>query len=400
MMFNKAVLALGISILPAAGAVKTVTLHKLPDEEFVSFFLERNALLEKHSDEREEFETRRNLRERKNGQLFASGKKENIVIDDYSNAQYYGIVEVGSPPQEFKVVYDTGSSNLWVPDKTCGCGGFVGHKSKFDAAKSSSYVEDGSPFEIMYGSGPVSGKFGIDTVTLADDLAVDSIHFGRISDTSGLGFGYLLGKFDGILGLGFQSISIDNVAPVFNAAVDQGVVKDPLFAFYLGDNAAGELTIGGYDESKFSGNLTTVKLSHEDYWQIDMDGVSCKGEQLDKKTSAIVDSGTSLIAMPKAQAEAVADAVGAKKMFTGQYTVDCDTVADLPDVVFAIDGKDYPLSSQEYVISAQGTCLLGIMGFEIPNGPQYILGDVFMRRYYTVFDEGNNQLMFGEAVKA
>lgn len=178
------------------------------------------------------------------------------------------------------------------------------------------------------------------------------------------------------------------------------MVADPVFAFYLGDNAAGELTIGGYDKSKFTGDLKTVKLSHEDYWQIDMDGLSCKGEQLDKKTSAIVDSGTSLIAMPKAQAESVSSALGAKKMFTGQYTVDCATVSDLPDVVFTIDGTDYPLSSSEYVISAQGTCLLGFMGFEIPNGPQYILGDVFMRRYYTIFDEGNNQVMFGEAVKA
>jgi hypothetical protein len=386
-----------LGVAPAAG-FKTVKLTKTPDEDFVGAFFERGELLRQRAEETTE---KRHLRDA-NGGLFledGKGKKEDVVIEDYANAQYYGIVEVGTPPQSFRVIYDTGSSNLWVPDRTCSCGGFIARKHKYDAETSTSYVEDGKEFKIMYGSGPVSGKFGQDTVTMGDDITVEGIHFGRINKTSGLGFGYLMGKFDGIFGLGFKSISIEGVQPVFDAAVEQGLVESPVFAFYLGDNAEGELTLGGYDESKYTGDLKTVKLSHEDYWQINIDGLSVNGNELDGAASAIVDSGTSLLAMPPAQADKIANELGAKKMFTGQYTVDCSAIDSLPDVTFTIDGQDYPLPASDYVLSTGKMCLLGFMGFAIENGPTYILGDVFMRTYYTVFDQGNGQVMFANAVK-
>jgi len=333
-------------------------------------------------------------------------KEENEVIKDYANAQYFGSVSIGSPPQSFMVIFDTGSSNLWVPKKGCThCGNpFFGQKSKYDHDKSGSYTADGKDFEIMYGSGSVSGFFSKDSVILADDLEVTGQSFAEVQDAGGLGLAYALGKFDGILGLGFTSISVGGVPTVFENAIEQSIVDEPVFSFYLGDNGPGELTFGGYDDSKFEGDLTYTKLLQATYWEIALDGVSAGDYKAPDNAdgspiTAIVDSGTSLITGPKKEIAKLAKAVGAKSSFTGQYTIDCATLDSMPDIVFTIDGTEYTIPGAKAVIQASGTCLFAFMGADFPPpGPQWILGDVFMRQYYTVFNYNEKTIGFAKAV--
>merc|ERR1711957_144742 len=94
----------------------------------------------------------------------------------------------------------------------------------------------------------------------------------------------------------------------------------------------------------------------------------------------------------------LAHEVGAKRSLLGQYTVDCAQTDSLPEVVFTIDGTDYNLSSKEYVIESGGMCLFVFMALDIPSGPAWILGDVFMRKYYTVFDVAEQKVAFATAV--
>lgn len=179
------------------------------------------------------------------------GKAENVIIKDFSNAQYYGTIQIGTPPQEFTVIFDTGSSNLWVPKvncKNCGYWFINGGKKKYDDTKSSTFQEDGSDFHIQYGSGDVQGFFSVDNVQLADDLIVSNQKFAEVSDAGGLGAGYIMGQFDGILGLGFEGLALGDATTLFKNAIDQKVVEKSMFAFDLGDEAEGELTLGGYGE--------------------------------------------------------------------------------------------------------------------------------------------------------
>jgi len=326
----------------------------------------------------------------------AEGKSENVIIKDYSNAQYYGTVQIGTPPQEFTVIFDTGSSNLWVPQvncKNCGYWFINGGKKKYDEAKSSTFKKDGSNFHIQYGSGDVQGVFAMDSVTLAQDIQINGQKFAEVQDAGGLGVGYIMGQFDGILGLGFEGLSLGNAATVFKNAIDQGVVAQQMFAFDLGNNSDGELTFGGYDDSKFTGEITWVKLSEPKYWQIDIDNISA-GSFSSGKTNGIVDSGTSLITGPSAEIMKIATSVGAMPNLMGQYTIDCAKVSTLPDLEFNINGKAWPVPGKDLVIQSGGTCLFAMMGMDIPSGPQWILGDVFMRQYYTIFDYGGQRVGF------
>jgi len=381
--------------------VLRIPMKKVADHEFINRFLlkEKNAL-EAQNSLLMSATTQRNLRNGANSNANLE-KKESEIVKDYSNAQYYASVYLGTPPQEFDVIYDTGSSNLWVPEKDCvHCGyRFINKKNKYDKDLSSSFVEDGSDFSIHYGSGAVSGIFQLETVTLAEDIVVNNQKFASIHDAGGMGIAYVLSKFDGILGLGFDSISVSGAKTVFHNAIEQGVVDSPVFAFYLGDNCDGELTFGGYDSDKFEGDeLTWVNLSEATYWRINLDGAKV-GSFSTGPTDAIVDSGTSLITGPSIDVKAIAASIGAKAGITGQYTIDCDKVENLPDMTWTIDGKDYTVPGPKLVIQTAGMCLFAMMAMDMPKpGPAWILGDVFMREYYTVFDYENEKIGFAKAI--
>jgi len=318
-----------------------------------------------------------------------------IVVNDYQNAEYYGSITVGG--QSFQVIFDTGSSNLWVPSKKCtNCGS----KSLYDSSASSSYVANGTVFKIEYGSGPVSGFLSYDNVGFGG-VTVQKQEFAEITDVTGLGLAYSLGKFDGILGLAFPAISVDGILPVFPAAVDQGLISTPSFAFYLGkaDGQAGELTLGGYDSSKFTGSLTWVPLRNETYWEATLTSMTINNQSVTTTPRVIIDSGTSLLAGPSAEVKNIAALVGASPFWLNpkEYTIDCSKIPTLPNIVFTIGGIDFPLSGSDYVINAGGLCLFAMTGIDVPSGALWIAGDVFMRKYYTVFDYGNKRLGFATA---
>merc|ERR1712048_168424 len=127
--------------------------------------------------------------------------------------------------------------------------------------------------------------------------------------------------------------------------------------------------------------------------------VTVGGALFASTTKAIADTGTSLLAIPKASFTSILTKFPAgvvKPLAMGEYTVDCSKASTMPTISFNIGGKEFALEGSDYILSVSGKCLLGFMGIDVPppRGPLWILGDVFLRKYYTVFDYGKTQIGF------
>ncbi|KAL2815012.1 aspartic peptidase domain-containing protein [Aspergillus granulosus] len=326
--------------------------------------------------------------------------RHDVLVDNFMNAQYFSEIELGTPPQSFKVVLDTGSSNLWVPSSECGSIACYLHQ-KFDSSASSTYKKNGSEFAIQYGSGSLSGFVSQDTLRIGD-LKITGQDFAEATSEPGLAFAF--GRFDGILGLGFDTISVNKIVPPFYKMIEQGLLDDPVFAFYLGDaNKEGdssEATFGGIDKDHYEGELINIPLRRKAYWEVDLDAIALGDDVAElENTGVILDTGTSLIALPSNLAEMINTEIGAKKGFTGQYSVDCATRDSLPDITFTLTGHNFTIGPYDYTLEVQGSCISAFMGMDFPEpvGPLAILGDAFLRRWYSVYDLGNGAVGLAKA---
>ncbi|KAK3321579.1 vacuolar protease A precursor [Apodospora peruviana] len=313
-----------------------------------------------------------------------------VPISNFMNAQYFSEITIGTPPQSFKVVLDTGSSNLWVPSTECGSIACYLH-TKYDSSASSTYKENGTSFEIRYGSGSLSGFVSQDTMTIGD-LKIKGQDFAEATSEPGLAFAF--GRFDGILGLAYDRISVNGIVPPFYNMIDQKLIDEPVFAFYLADtDGESEVTFGGVNKDRYEGKITTIPLRRKAYWEVDFDAIAYGDDEAElENTGVILDTGTSLIALPSQLAEMLNAQMGAKKGYNGQYSVDCAKRASLPDVTFRLAGYNFTLSAYDYILEVSGSCISTFMGmdFPAPTGPLAILGDAFLRRYYSIYDLGAN----------
>ncbi|CAJ0932138.1 unnamed protein product [Ranitomeya imitator] len=234
----------------------------------------------------------------------------------YLNNYYFGEISIGTPPQNFLVAFDTGSSNLWVASTYCQSPACTNHPL-FNPGQSSTYSTNNQQFAMSYGSGSMTGVLGYDTVTV-QGLSIQNQEFG-LSVTEPSSFFYYA-KFDGIFGMAYQSMSAGDATTGVQGLIQQNLIPQPVFSFYL-TGQSGEVIFGGVDSSLYSGQITWAPVTEQIYWQIAIDAFSVNGQAsgwCSQGCQGIVDTGTPLLTIPQQYLGDLLQYIGAQEGQNGE----------------------------------------------------------------------------------
>ncbi|XP_060189653.1 cyprosin-like [Lycium barbarum] len=436
-------------------------------------------------------------------------KDEIVYLKNYMDVQYFAEIGIGSPPQHFAVVFDTGSSNLWLPSSKCIFSTACYLRSRYRSRESTTYTKIGKHCKIPFGTRSVHGFFSQDNVKVGNSVINQQV-FTEVT-LEGF-FTFLHARYDGVLGLGFQDVAAGRVTPVWYNMLLQRIVTQPIFSLWLHrdpkSRVGGEILFGGVDWTHFRGRHTYVPVAQNGYWEIEIGDLFIGNNSTGLCRSgcpAIVDTGTSFLAGPTTILTQINHAIGAegfvsmecKTVFSnygnliweklvsglqpericnrigickhngsfdvshdqqmvargskleklpndesalcsfcemtvfwmqvelrkertkekafeyvnqlceklpdprGKTFINCD-VFSLPHITITIGNKSFSLSPDQYVIRVEDNygahCLSGFTALDVhPRRPLWVLGDVFLRAYHTVFDFGNLQVGFAES---
>lgn len=284
---------------------------------------------------------------------------------------------------------------------------------KFEPAKSSTLHPDGRRLILPYGSGVCAGTLIEDTIKVGG-VSLTNVSVGTIEVEPGKV--WVESPFDGILGMGYPQIAMPHdlnnpVLPPFDVMMKQKLLEKNQFAFFLTtcepakETCDGsQLTLGGVDETKFSGEITWVKNAVYQkalgYWLVKSSSFAVAGNKVECSTPGlgcpmVVDTGTSVIVVPPVQFEKVNQTIG-------PVNADCSNADSLPTVSITLGGKEFSLEPKFYVLrgadeNGQVQCQSGIQGMSVGEPLLWILGDPFLRKYYTVFDRDGGRVGFATA---
>ncbi|KAI1315954.1 hypothetical protein EDD11_010592 [Mortierella claussenii] len=325
----------------------------------------------------------------------AGGKTGKVpLVNVHSDVEYYGSVSVGSPAQVVKLDFDTGSSDIWFPSSACNTAACKKHV-RFNSAKSSTFKKDGRPWQISYGdSSSASGILGSDIVNVGGISVRQTI--GLATDESSQ---FASSPEDGLFGLGFSNIeSVSGVKTFLDNAVAANAIAQPVISVFLpsvrrNGGVGGEYLFGGIDSTKYTGSLTYVPVTQKGYWQVHIADASVNGVSVGQAAEGIIDTGTTLVIVGDAAAKAIhAKVKGAKNDPSNGWVVPCSLKKDTKsNVGFKLGGKTFniPLADLAYedLGDGSGNCFSGVQGGQ---DDLWILGDVFIKNNYCVFDQSGN----------
>jgi len=308
---------------------------------------------------------------------------------------YWGTMSLGTPPQTFKVIFDTGSGNLIVPGADCKSPGCAPHRKYQRHASSTAQAiqnekgEDSS--EITFGTGQVAGDFYRDKLCVGDSLCIDANFIAATSESTEP---FQEIPFDGIMGLSFKDLSMGDGFNIVDDLAAKGALPNGQFSFYLSDGGDSEVTFGGYRSDYLASDIVWAPVKIQSWWQVGIEDITfgntpkqlCGGG-----CQVAVDTGTSMLAGPSDLVDKLSNMVGAKD--------DCSNFDSLPKLGFQVGDKVLNLMPDDYMDKSASDCSFSLMALDVPppKGPLFIFGDPFLRRFVTIYDRQEARVGFAVA---
>ncbi|GBC04075.1 hypothetical protein RclHR1_00550020 [Rhizophagus clarus] len=338
-----------------------------------------------------------------NSKVLSKNKQSTIDLKDIQfDDAYFGAITIGN--QNFNILMDTGSSDLFVPNTNCTSPACRNHNS-FDVKKSKTFKKEGNPWNVTFGTGSASGVTGIDNVKIGAFTAENMI-FGL---TDNLSDDFINLESDGILGMAFDRLNtLDNQAPTLITTLINQKKINPLFSFHLSRisnfNDQGTLTIGGVDNTKFQGKITfnpVIKTSIVNaiaFWLINVDDASVNKKSLNfKGRNAIIDTGTSTIILPDNDAAKIHSQIPGAVLDTNanMFVIPCNTTST---VAFKFGGVDFNINPKDLLLGPVDgqNCVSAIVpGFNFDGkNLTWLVGVPFLKNVYSVFKVDNPAVGF------
>jgi len=382
-------------------------------------------------------------------------REEIEMIDDvvHYKSAYWGTIMVGNPPKPFTVVFDTGSGHLILPSMYCSTGTCKAHSRYRRSGSHSARDIDGDgndvfkgeardQITISFGTGEVSGVFVEDEICFGHrDSDVDSkdiavrgdggencvpMSFIAATDMSEDPFKDFV--FDGVLGLGLSALSQSDkfnfLAVVSGLTRERGSDFSKTFGIFLAshDDETSQITMGGYAEQHLEEEVKWNPVIDGDlgHWLLEIKSISVDGEKLsfcEHGCKAVVDSGTSLLAVPTEVFPELYELLRHDASLEGDCVSQSPHLEiELEGTTVVLDGEDF--ARQEHKTSATSPAwggnfataedktrsdiickpMLMVMDLPEPIGPKlFILGEPVLKKFYTVYDAENKRIGFGRA---
>ncbi|KAH5019620.1 hypothetical protein HBH69_057960 [Parastagonospora nodorum] len=343
-----------------------------------------------------------NIRTRQNAYNIVNSndpkQANSVAIDqDGGDLSYMVAVKIGDSKEEYHLLLDSAASNTWVMGQDCATDACKTHNT-FGKGDSSSLKTQDTPFSVTYGTGSVSGT-----------LASDTVHVGSLSSALTFGLATKVSEefasypMDGILGIG-RGVKIEgsiDAPQLMDVLSSNKLIGAKLYGIHLSrgrdGTQDGELNFGEVNKDRFSGDLNYLDIIENDngFWEVPIENAGVDGVQVGLTgRSAIIDTGTSFILMPEPDAVKIHSRIQGYKQDAETFSVPCDTAAIIQ---FSFNKQVYNISTADWRGGKldSGLCRSNIIGRQTFKDSQWLVGDVFLKNVYSVFDFDQKRVGLG-----